>query len=162
MVKERWLSVVGYEGLYQISNRGRVWSENVQRCLSLQYDKDGYTRICLYKECKRKMFRVHRLVATAFIPNPRKHHEVHHKNRCRDDNCVENLEWRTLHHGVEGDDGLCIGVTELATGREYLFYSFDDAAAFSGIPAKVIQADVLGQPCPSVLIQKYKFKDLTF
>lgn len=59
------------------------------------YDDDGYLNICLYKEGKPNMFRVHRLVADAFLPNPENKPEINHKDTHTDNNHVSNLEWCT-------------------------------------------------------------------
>lgn len=100
--------IVGYEGIYRISNYGEVYSYKCGRNLKLQYDKDGYLQVGLYKSGKCKYYRVHRLVAVAFLDNPTNKPMVNHKNSVRDDNRVCNLEWVTcqennLHALVEGN-----------------------------------------------------------
>lgn len=96
---EIWKDIPEYEGVYQISNMGRVFSFPRSGCyggiLSPHADKDGYLDITLQKNGKKRKFRVHRLVALAFIPNdaPMEKPLVNHKNFIRDDNRVENLEW---------------------------------------------------------------------
>ena len=72
---EIWKPVVGYEGLYECSNLGRVRSLNYRRTstiknLSLSLNKYGYFQVNLWKNCKGKVLAVHRLVAEAFLPNP--------------------------------------------------------------------------------------------
>ena len=59
-------------------------------------NKDGYLRVVLYKEKKMKTFLVHRLVATAFIPNPNNLATVNHIDENKENNCVDNLEWMNL------------------------------------------------------------------
>ena len=91
---EIWKDIKGYEGNYQISNKGRIWSVLSQRYLKPQHDNCGYYRIQLTaKNGKRKMEKVHRLVAINFIDNPNNLPEVNHINHIRDDNRIENLEW---------------------------------------------------------------------
>lgn len=91
---EIWKDIKGYEGNYQISNKGRIWSVLSQRYLKPQHDNCGYYRIQLTaKNGKRKMEKVHRLVAINFIDNPDNLPEVNHINHIRDDNRIENLEW---------------------------------------------------------------------
>lgn len=91
---EIWKDIKGYEGNYQISNKGRIWSVLSQRYLKPQHDNCGYYRIQLTaKNGKRKTEKVHRLVAINFIDNPDNLPEVNHINHIRDDNRIENLEW---------------------------------------------------------------------
>ena len=92
---EIWKDVKGYEGLYQVSNIGRIWSVNRQKYLK-PYEGNGYLKIDLFaKNGKRKKEYIHRLVALAFIPNPENLPEVNHKDENKYNNCVNNLEWCT-------------------------------------------------------------------
>ena len=98
MINENWKAVVGYEGLYEVSDLGRVRSLNynktgVIQVLKPRASKDGYVRVKLSKEGKAKTLCVHRLVAQAFIPNPDGLPEVNHKDENPANNCVENLEY---------------------------------------------------------------------
>lgn len=105
---EEWRDIPGYEGLYQISNLGRVRS--LDRIVSatngktFHYkskikkqtkDSKKYFQVSLNKNNKDINFSVHRLVAQAFLPNPDNLPEVNHINECRWDNAVWNLEWCT-------------------------------------------------------------------
>ena len=87
---EIWKKIPGYEGLYWASSMGRVRNAKgvVKR---LQQDKKGYPRLNLCKHGKVKCFRVHRLVAMAFLTGSREHLEVDHINRDRSDSRAENL-----------------------------------------------------------------------
>lgn len=91
---EIWRDIDGYEGLYQISNKGRVKSlyKGSERILNPDIDT-GYYRIVLYNDSVKKHFLLHRLVAQAFIPNPYNLPEVNHKDENKKNNCVYNLEW---------------------------------------------------------------------
>ena len=89
---EVWRDIAGFEGRYQISDRGRVFSVRSQRCLALNKCTNGYSRIDLGRDHHAL---VHRLVAKAFVPGWHEGLEVNHKNGNRADNRAENLEWVT-------------------------------------------------------------------
>lgn len=95
MKKEYWKPVVGYEGLYEVSNFGRVKSIRFgkERILKPGTDKRGYLLVGLCKNNKQKTHKVHRLVMEAFIPNTDNLPCVNHKDEDKTNNNVENLEW---------------------------------------------------------------------
>lgn len=88
---------------YIIDTKGNVHSLFIGRILKPGRDKDGYLLVQLYEKGKGKMFKVHRLVATAFIPNPLSKPQVNHINEIKNDNRLENLSWVTgkenMNHG---------------------------------------------------------------
>ena len=94
---EVWRDVAGYEGLYQVSNLGRVKSFKLDkngRLMKGKHDKDGYIEISLRDENHiTKYYRVHRIVAIAFIPNPKNLPKINHLDGDVQNNYVENLEW---------------------------------------------------------------------
>lgn len=112
MRKEIWKFILGYEGIYQVSNYGRVRSvanefSRKEKILSLQKNEKGYLCVCLKKLGIGKRFKVHRLVAEAFIPNPENKPEVNHigKKPNKQDNRVWKIEWSTKEennkHAIE-------------------------------------------------------------
>lgn len=94
MNNEVWKPIVDYPN-YEVSNLGRVKSFflNTEKILKSTKNTNGYLQVGLYKEGKIKYFRVHRLVAQAFLPNPNNLPQVNHRNEDKTDNRVENIEW---------------------------------------------------------------------
>ena len=103
---EEWKDIKGYEGLYQVSNKGNVRTlEHTVvdklgrtklvkgRNLKIHTYPNGYKDVMLQHKGVAKRYLVHKLVAEAFIPNPENFSEVNHKDESRDNNVVTNLEW---------------------------------------------------------------------
>lgn len=112
MEGEIWKDVIGYEGIYQVSNLGRIKSLDKRvnvggflkypttkirkgKILKQAKDKYGYLKVVLFKDTEKKYLTAHRIVAMTFIPNPENKKTVDHKNTIRTDNRVENLRWLT-------------------------------------------------------------------
>ena len=91
---EELKDVKDYEGEYAITRDGRVWSYKSNKFLKPELVR-GYYYVSLYKEGKGKNFRIHRLVAEAFIPNPDNKPQVNHLDENKLNNSVSNLEWAT-------------------------------------------------------------------
>lgn len=108
IMKEIWKNVQGYEGQYQVSNLGRVKSlkrkldngrsvnEKILNSSSKKKTQDGYLMVAL----AGKTFRVNRLVATAFIPNPDNKSVVNHIDGDKENNRADNLEWATISENM--------------------------------------------------------------
>ena len=95
-MKEIWKDIPNYEGRYQVSNHGRVYSLNQRKTLMKpSISNYGYHRIGLYKNNVRTFKFIHRLVAQTFIPNPNNLPEVNHLDGVKTNNKVNNLEWST-------------------------------------------------------------------
>lgn len=103
---EIWKDIIGYEGLYQISNKGRVkslkkWCGNKhlskwikeESILKPTDNGNGYLIIGLRNQTKRKNFYIHRLVASYFLDNPENKKCINHKDFNKQNNDVDNLEW---------------------------------------------------------------------
>lgn len=117
---EIWKDIAGYEG-YQISNHGRIKSHfKTARILKPYLNTDGYLNI----DIKKKQYKVHRLVAEAFIPNPENLPQVNHKDENKTNNNVTNLEWCTAEYNINYSHSKQIICIE--TGQTYS--SIKDAA----------------------------------
>ena len=99
-MNEIWKDIDGYEGLYQVSNLGNVKSLNYRRTGKERILKPGnnglgYLFVILCNNGKLKHFKIHRLVAKAFLENPDNKSDVNHKDEDKTNNNVDNLEWMT-------------------------------------------------------------------
>ena len=104
-MSEIWKDIEGYEGLYKVSNLGRIKSlpkfhktrysgyMKKERILKPRFDTYGYLMVVLCKNKKEKNYLVHKLVANAFIPNTKNYDCINHKDEDKTNNCVDNLEW---------------------------------------------------------------------
>jgi len=99
--QEVWKDIKNYEGIYQVSNLGRVYNCRYNRFLSTPTNrKKKYVDVVLNKNGIAKSYKVHRLVAEAFIPNPNNLPFVNHKDENPSNNCVDNLEWCTNEYNL--------------------------------------------------------------
>lgn len=133
--QEIWKDIKDYEGSYQISNLGRVkslsktlWNgvgyfESKERILVPGKDKDGYLQVGLYKNKKRKSFKIHRLVGQHFILNEENKPEINHKDGDKQNNNVNNLEWVTSSEN--STHAYKAGLLKIKKGKENpLHYKF--------------------------------------
>jgi len=113
---EKWKDIKGYEGIYQVSDKGNVKSlERIvtekngktkklkERTLKPVINNNGYCELILHKNKKYKHYRVHRLVAEAFIENPNNYPIINHKDGNRRNNIKENIEWCTYKYNYNYD-----------------------------------------------------------
>jgi len=92
---EVWKDVVGYEGLYKVSNFGNVYSVRSDKQLKHSKNRGGYLFVVLCTDSKPKQFKVHRLVAISFLTNPDNKLQVNHIDEDKTNNRLDNLEWVT-------------------------------------------------------------------
>ena len=88
-------NIKGYEGLYGITSCGKVWSYKNEKFLKPGVCTNGYLFVCLCKDGKVKSYRLHRLVAEAYLPNPGNLPDVDHIDNDKTHNYVNNLQWIT-------------------------------------------------------------------
>jgi hypothetical protein len=111
-MQEIWKDIKGYEGLYQISNLGRVKSlerykqnhskkQIVKEKILVPRVRGLYKSVSLWKHNKGKEFTIHRLVAKTFIDNPDNFLYINHKDGDKLNNYVSNLEWCTQSHNIK-------------------------------------------------------------
>ena len=156
IVNEEWRSVIGYEGLYEISSLGKVkrvgrFGNNGKflspRQLHSFNDKNNYKRVNLWKNGHMKQYPIHRLVANAFIPNPYRHPCVNHLDENKANNVVDNLEWcsfaRNNSWGIRGariSKKKCIPIIQFDKkgNKLHRFESCIAAAKFIGVSKSAI------------------------
>ena len=112
-MEEIWKDIPNFEGYYQASNLGRIRSVTRKAKVKILHNdfrtikgqlispaitKDGYLKVSLSKNHKRYYFKVHRLIAQTFIPNPHNYPVINHKDENKQNNCVNNLEWCSIKY----------------------------------------------------------------
>lgn len=117
-MSEVWKDIPGYEGKYQVSNLGNVRSLKYNKTSKVQNLKpallnSGYLFIGLSKDNHCKQFLVHRLVAEAFVPNPDLLEQVNHKDKNRQNNTANNLEWCDCRYNIMYEKGFAVYCVEL-------------------------------------------------
>lgn len=137
MIEEVFKPIQGYEGLYEVSNLGRVKSlGNGGTCNSSEHllnpgcNNSGYLFVSLWKVGVHKQFLVHRLVAETFIPNPDNLPCVNHKDFNKHNNCVVNLEFCSAKYNTQYSLGYKIKMLDLNTNNTIYFDSLRDTARY--------------------------------
>lgn len=153
MAVEIWKPIAGYEGLYEVSNLGRVKSlprkTSTGGIMKPSTTVWGYLMCALWKDGKGKSFSVHRLVAEAFIPNPGNKPTVNHIDCNKKNNHVDNLEWCTQtenvrhsvrlgHYESSGAPNKPVIQREKHGQFENRFRSIQEAARITGVPQQNI------------------------
>lgn len=159
---EVWKDIEGYEGLYQVSNMGRVKSLPKYRKTIYEYiskpmilsprarGKKGYLAVALKKGNKVKQLAIHRLVAFAFCPNPNSYIEVNHKDEDKTNNRADNLEWCSrsynVNYGLANEkraekSRIAVEIIDAEGNTIRQFKSFRECAEYIGAdPASVTHA----------------------
>ena len=99
-MKEIWKKIDKYEDLYEISDFGNIRNVKRGNVVKSIINATGYSHVFLYKNGIPKQFLIHRLVAKAFIPNPKMLKEINHLDGVRNNNRIDNLEWCSRKHNV--------------------------------------------------------------
>lgn len=165
---EVWKDIEGYEGLYQVSNKGRVksfkqalsyGSDYSGKVLKLNTNDRGYVLVTLSKNMKRRTFRVHRLVAQAFIPNPKNFPVVNHIDENKLNNNVDNLEWCTQEYNIYYSQGVPVKGTNLETGEIIYFPSVFDTSRHGFSRGNVYQCCVGERKTHKGFVWEYATKE---
>ena len=146
--KEVWKDIFGFEGFYQVSDKGRVrsldrkvWKKNHNAFNSIKgrmlkpYESTGYWKVMLKSGDRRRRVNVHRLVAEEFLPNPEKLEYVNHKDENKKNNNLENLEWCTQKYNVyygKNSKIRPIVATNIFTGEQTRYPSMMEAGRICG------------------------------
>lgn len=140
-----WKAVKGYEGVYEVSSHGliRRIDREQRRLMKNSLNVDGYCEVKLTKDGISKSFRVHRLVAEAFIENPDNLPEINHINECRTNNRVSNLEWCTHKYNV--NYGSC-RARQIAAIKKAVVQCSPDGTPIKEYAGIVDAARALGKP----------------
>lgn len=154
---EVWKPIMGYEGLYEVSNLGRVKSLDrmvinyrgsfirkgeIKAICNLS---KGYKGVLLCKDGKQKTHKVHRLVAEAFLPNPDNLPQVNHKDEDKTNNRVENLEWCDNKYNINYSHSKKIISINIITGECKKYNSLTEATDISGVHKGSISKVLNGQ-----------------
>ena len=145
-MKEIWKDVIDYEGYYQVSNLGNVKSlerkDTIgrrvrEKIVTPNVTVKGYLEVGLYKNGKRHIFKIHRLVGLAFIPTVKDKNEINHIDENKQNNRVDNLEWCNRSENVNyGNRNLKMAITtgHAITNGSSVYHSIQSASKTLNIP----------------------------
>lgn len=165
-MKEIWKDIKGYEGLYMVSNLGRIKSIDrtvIQQGREQKYsgriiqpyvNNSGYLMVSISRGNNKKRFTVHYLVASAFIPNPHNFPQINHINENKLDNNVSNLEWCSIKYNI--NYGTCTYRRAIKMGKGVarykkdgqlvdMYYSIHEACRKTGIARASISSCLKGR-----------------
>ena len=158
---ENWQPVKGYDGLYEVSDKGRVRSLKFgkEKILKPWNDGWGYLKINLCKDGHVKILKVHRLVAKAFVPNPNNLETVNHKDEVKTNNVASNLEWMSPADNKRYSANKAVQMFDKSTGELLAtFPSLAEAERVTGIANGNISNCCLGnRKSAGGYIWKYAF-----
>lgn len=134
-----WRDIEGYEGLYMVSDQGDIFNCSRNSLMKLRKDRKGYLLVGLTKKGNQKTYRVHRIVANAFINNIFKKPQINHLNEVKHDNRVDNLEWVTnkenSNYGsrntkISLSKGKPVKGVNIKTGEEITFQTVSEVISY--------------------------------
>lgn len=156
--------IKNYEGLYAITSCGKVWSYRNEKFLKPIADRYGYLLVSLYKNGKAKNYKIHRLVADAYLPNPENLPQVNHKDENKANNCLQNLEWCDASYN--NNYGTHIEKVSNSLKKPILQYDLDGNFIREWECAYDVRNEVNGNICnclkgkiPSAYGYKWKYKE---
>lgn len=168
-MEEIWKDIEGYEGVYQVSNLGRVNSLYTNRILNGDKVGGRYLRVVLCKNNIKSKKLIHRLVAQAFIPNPENKPQVNHIDEDKTNNRADNLEWVTrkenANHGIRNtrmskSKSIPVIAINIKTGESKDFYGASECAKQLGLYQQNITRVLKGK-CKQTGGYTFKYKGET-
>ena len=124
-LEEIWVDIIGWDGKYKVSSKSRIKSVNLKSnreriIYDLKRKSKSYNKVTFIKDGKKYGISVHRVVATAFIPNTKNKPQVNHINGVKTDNRIENLEWATGSENAK--HAIKIGLQKIRRGEAHSQY----------------------------------------